>query len=146
MRISRQQMFMEMAHVVAKRSVCMRLNVGALIIDNNNVVAIGYNGPASGQTHCEEIGCEVAGTGGCSRSIHAERNALNRIPPECVHHDLRLYVTHSPCLACAELILKTKVSKVYFQIPYRNEYPISLLTTRGIEVYQCAPNGHINKL
>lgn len=143
MRMSRQQMFMEMAHVVAKRSVCMRLNVGTLIIDNNNVVAIGYNGPAAGVIHCAEIGCEVGEKGGCSRSIHAEENALRRIPTECLQHELHMYSTHSPCMPCTELIKTYNITKLYFRIPYRNVYPIEYLASKGIEVYQCAPNGYV---
>lgn len=150
MRISRHQMFMEIAQTVAKRSVCMRLNVGSIIVLDNRVVSIGYNGPGPGKTHCEEIGCEVIDQGGCSRSLHAERNAIERIPESCQNKTLELYTTHSPCRGCAHKIIdfgkNRSIRKVFFGIPYRDTEPIAYMKRCGVEVYQCAPNGYVNVL
>ena len=89
MRISRDQMFMDIAEVIAKRSTCLRNNVGAVIVESHNIVAIGYNGPASGCEHCTISTCLGKG---CSRSIHAEENAINRLNSK----GLTLMVSLSP--------------------------------------------------
>ena len=75
MRISRDLMFMMMAEAAARRSTCRRLNVGAILTYQNNVVSIGYNGPPPGEPHCYGGDCGVPM---CTRSIHAEFNAIVR--------------------------------------------------------------------
>lgn len=144
MRISRHQMFMEIARTISKRSACLRLNVGAILVDqNNNIVSIGYNGPASGERHCET--CQVEGKGGCSRSHHAEHNAIQRLALSSWNGALSLYVTHSPCLKCAkEIHHSTIIKRVFFEVPYRDSAPLIYLDKEvGIEVYQVIPSGQV---
>lgn len=144
MRMPRPQMFMEIALVVAKRSVCHRLNVGAILVQENNIISIGYNGPASGKPHCSQ--CEVITTGGCSRSIHAEFNALQKIKDLYQGAPISLYVTHSPCSRCTDLIIESgRISEVYFQAKYRDDSHLHKLLSAGIELLQCAPNGMITR-
>lgn len=82
MRISREQMFMDIAEIVAKRSACLRNNVGAVIVNKeNNIVAIGYNGVPSGIPHCTSECCIK----GCSLAIHAEDNAIRRMPKMMIY-------------------------------------------------------------
>lgn len=139
-RISRQQMFIEMAHIVAKRSTCMRLNVGAVLVEDNSVVSIGYNGAPSGEPHCAGHDCP-GWTSVCKRTIHAEMNALIRAPQGLFNLDL--YVTHSPCSHCwTELWRSGRVNRVFFSTPYRNTDHL-VDTLFHAEVYQVLPSGGV---
>lgn len=145
MRISRHQMFMEMAYVVSKRSTCVRENVGAVVVSRIRVESIGYNGAPAGEPHCiqEGIGCEIV-HGSCRRCNHAEANAL--MLDREANGDI-LYTTHSPCMDCVSLIIAHgSISKVYFCQQYKDTTPILRLGDIGIEVYRITPNGHIAKL
>lgn len=143
MRISREQMFMEIAETVAKRSTCLRNNVGAVLVDDtfgHNIVAIGYNGLSPNADHCTLKTC--CGKG-CSKVIHAEVNAIARGD---MQYDCRysLYVTVSPCLNCSnEIIRSSYISKVFYRYPYRDLSGIMNLIQHGIEVYKILPSGEI---
>lgn len=142
MRISRHQMFMEIARVVSKRSTCLRLNVGAVVVLDNRVVSIGYCGPIKGAPHCTE--CEVEEDGGCGKSIHAEINAL-RFIPKSVRGPCSLYVTNSPCLHCANTILtEREIVRVFYESVYRSEVGIYTLIDSGMKVFRVRPNGIIS--
>lgn len=141
MRITRAQMFMEMAHVVAKRSTCFRLNVGAVIVINNRVVSIGYNGRPAGAPHCEGNACP--GRFRCQETIHAEDNALRHVPQALRDTPFDLYVTDSPCGACAGLLLEHRVKRVFFGQPYRITDHLDNLSSRGVGVFQVTPAGMV---
>ena len=141
MRISREKMFMEIAHVVAQRATCQRLNVGAIIVRNNRIVSIGYNGTESGAAHCAGEACE-GWHAGCHITIHAEDNALRYLPEGMTSNNLELYCTDSPCKACWEMLKQDgRVGRVYFRTPYRiNEH---LLEECHIEVFRVLPSGTV---
>ena len=144
-RISRHQMFMEIARTVSKRSTCLRLNVGAVVVVDNRVVSIGYCGPAPGDPHCADVGCKAPSGGGCNYSIHAEINAMEYVPQE-MRLDLKiLYVTNSPCPACVNYLLADAdtLMAVFYETPYRDTSSISMLILAGIKVYRITPNGVI---
>lgn len=141
MRISRAVMFMEMAKLAAKRSTCFRLNVGAVVTVDNRIVSIGYNGSPPGEPHCRGNNCP--GRDGCKLTVHAEENALRYVPSSCGLLIKDLYVTDSPCLDCATLILKSRVGRVFFATPYRDTAPLQLLHINGIGVYQVMPSGYV---
>lgn len=139
MRLSRPQMFMEIAHIVAKRSTCMRLNVGAVIVVNRRIVSIGYNGSPPGDPHCLGDNCPGA-KHGCTTTIHAEENALKYMP--AVEGPGDLYVTDSPCSRCFNLIVNSGViRRVFFETPYRISDHIS--PDRGLAVYRVTPAGYV---
>jgi dCMP deaminase len=138
MRISRQQMFMEMAEAAAKRSTCFRLNVGAIIVSNNNVLSIGYNGPPSGAPHC--TGNDCPGKDHCKLTIHAEQNAIDRASGLPRLSDM--YVTDSPCPSCASLIARHKFRRLFFRSLYRITAPVDMLSLH-MEVYQVTPAGFV---
>lgn len=147
MRPTRPQMFMEIAHVVAKRSTCMRLNVGAMIVQDRRIVSIGYNGAPAGAPHC--AGNECPGKHHCHETIHAEDNALRHLPAGLRTRnnrvaELDLYVTDSPCEACFEKILDhhAHVRRIFFANPYRiNDHLIG--HGRDIGIYRVTPAGYI---
>lgn len=135
-RVSRPQMFMQMAHVVLARSTCQRAKVGCVITDaeGTSVLSMGYNGNARGQPNS----CDSTEAGKCG-CIHAEVNALLK----CTFHgveNLGLFTTTSPCLACAKLILNSKVTVVYVDVVYRSTEGLRLLLSAGVRVYQQQPN------
>mgnify|MGYP002623987401 FL=1 len=109
------EVYMRMAEELAKRSTCARLQVGTVITDAKleNVVAIGYNGNARGfPNRCDS---DEAGRCGC---IHSEMNALVKSPGQL--RDKVAFVTASPCVMCAKLMVQANVSYVF----YRHRYPI----------------------
>lgn len=140
MRISRHQMFQEIAHTVAKRSTCFRESVGAVIVRDNRVISIGYNGPASGEPHCE-----FHPKGKCDRSIHAESNAI-KFAGDQLKRSCDLYVTHLPCPICTSLIIQTGfIKRVFFTTMYGDPEPIyhRLDDAEGgvISLIRILPNG-----
>ncbi len=141
MRISRHQMFMEIAHVVAKRSTCFRESVGCVIANGAWVKAIGYNGAYSGQPHCEHHP-----QGKCENSIHAEANALSRLQQAgALDKSCDLYVTHLPCLNCTyKIISSQKIQRVFFHTTYGDPENIyKILDEEGIQLFRILPSGTI---
>lgn len=134
-------MFMDIAEVVAKRSACLRNNVGAVIVnDQNNIVSIGYNGLAAGIPHCTKEDCKA----GCNIAIHAEQNALMRMPRD--DKEYRLFCTVSPCIVCAKAIhYWGGIKEVYYRYPYRTLEGIIYLLSNGIKVYRILTGGIINE-
>ena len=114
-RIPLYEVYMRMAEELAKRSTCARLNVGTVITDAalENVVAIGYNGNATGfPNRCDSA---VPGSCGC---LHSEVNALVKAPGGM--KDKVVFVTDSPCVMCAKLMINSGVSHVFYRRPYRD--------------------------
>lgn len=119
-RISWQQYFMAQSHLLAYRSTCDRLAVGATITRDNRIIAGGYNGSVSGGVHCIDEGCYVV-DGHCVRTIHAEMNAILQCAKFGVATEgAEIYVTHFPCLQCCKAIIQSGITKVYYAKEYRN--------------------------
>lgn len=134
-RITWDQFFMAQSQLLALRSTCTRLSVGATIVRDNRIVAGGYNGSISGGDHCIDKGCYVVDNH-CIRTIHAEMNALL----QCAKYGIpvagaEVYVTHFPCLQCTKSIIQAGISKLVYAKDYKNhEYAIELLAQAGVEV------------
>lgn len=140
---------MEFARTASKRATCFRLNVGAVLVANDKeVLSIGYNGPASGEPHCSGAGCAPPGSG-CTRSVHAEVNALKIGLPKAQraleigdeHDMLTLYVTTSPCGGCAQSIIHAGVRRVVYEGEYRDTGPLDRLVLASVRVERLLPNG-----
>lgn len=134
--------FMEIAAVVAKRSTCLRRQVGAVIVKGKQIVSTGYNGAPAGHAHCLDIGCAREGVPSGQRSelcraAHAEQNAINfaaryGIPLE----GATLYTTHYPCSWCAKSIINSGIRAVIFIHDYPDPLAkevLSLIETRMFE-------------
>lgn len=121
-RPSRDEMFMQLAHVVAYRSTCQRAHVGAIItnMDGTSIKSMGYNGNARGLPD----GCDTTTPGLCG-CLHAEENALLKAP---YGPPLTMFTTASPCLACAKRILNSSVRRIVWDQPYRDNAGLVLLT------------------
>lgn len=125
---------MAQAHIVALRSTCTRLMVGAIIVRDNRMIASGYNGSVADGTHCIDEGCYVV-DGHCVRTVHAEANAILQCARFGVStNDTELYVTHFPCLQCCKQLIQAGIKKVYYANDYRNnELAIQLFKEANIE-------------
>ena len=116
MRPNRDQVFMAMALLVAKRGTCPRRKVGCVLVDvHNHVVATGYNGAPSGMPHCIDHPCPGAnyppgqGYDKCE-AVHAEQNALLQCGD--VYSIKTAYVTCTPCTTCIKLFMNTSCKRI----------------------------------
>ena len=125
--------YLNLAKGLAERSTCSRLQVGSVITtaDHRHVLAVGYNGGASGLN--DEHSCKSDVPGQCGH-LHSEINAIiNCTAPR--HVEKILYVTHTPCIMCAKAIINLGgVIKVVVVEPYRSEEGSILLRRAGIPV------------
>jgi dCMP deaminase len=128
-RPSFESIYMELAKTLAKRSTCYRLQVGTVITstDYRKVLAVGYNGNATGLTN----GCDRHEPGNCG-CLHSEENAvINCDSPRFI--EKIVFVTHLPCIACAKRLINLgNVKKVIYGEEYRIRDSIDLLTSVGI--------------
>ncbi|MDR7078020.1 dCMP deaminase [Neobacillus niacini] len=119
-RISWDQYFMAQSHLLALRSTCTRLTVGATIVRDKRIIAGGYNGSIAGGDHCIDKGCYVIDNH-CVRTIHAEMNALLQCAKFGVPTaEAEIYVTHFPCLQCCKAIIQAGIKTVYYAEDYKN--------------------------
>jgi dCMP deaminase len=107
--------FMEVASLIAERSTCPRLYVGAVIVRDNQILTTGYNGSLPGMSHCSDAGCYIV-ENHCLRTIHAEVNAVLQAAREGISlKGATLYCTHLPCINCMKVILKVGIEKILFK-------------------------------
>lgn len=139
-RPTRVQTYMEIAAVWAKRSTCMRRNVGAIIVKDRHIIGHGYNGAPPGCPHCS--GNDCPGRNICTLTDHAEANAIKHSLDSDLH-GADIYTTDSPCLLCAQMIHEVGINRVFFAIPYRVTDPLTWLNHHGVSVYQVMPAGYI---
>lgn len=124
------QVWMEFAHIISRRSYDPRHQVGAVVVssDNTQVLAIGYNGNYKGGPNAAE-----SLNPGQSGMIHAEINALLKMDYNNPK-DKILYVTLSPCRMCAKAIVNAGIKKVYYDEEYRDTSSLEILRDSGVEV------------
>ncbi len=128
--------YMELAANLAKKSHCIKRHVGAVLTKETRIISIGYNGPPAGTHNCDEefpdTGCARDSKGSCSLAIHAEQNAiLYAVKNNASVAGSTLYVTLSPCLACARIIYSMGIEKVIYLKSYA-EYK-GLASDEGVE-------------
>lgn len=134
-RISWNEYFLAQSHLLALRSTCTRLTVGATIVRDKRIIAGGYNGSIAGGDHCIDEGCYVIDNH-CVRTIHAEMNALL----QCAKFGVPtagadIYVTHFPCLQCCKAIIQAGIKTVFYAEDYKNHpYALELFEKAGVKV------------
>jgi hypothetical protein len=123
--------YMEMALIWAKNSYCKRRKVGALLVKDRMIISDGYNGtPAGFENICED---ETGATK--PYVLHAEANAISKIAKSGNSSEgATLYVTASPCLECAKLIIQSGIKRVVYRDEYRLKDGIELLERAGVEI------------
>lgn len=123
-------LYLDIAERVAQESYCKRLQVGAVIVKDGNIISFGYNGTPSGTPNkCEENDVTYAYV------LHAESNAITKACKSPISTEgATMYLTHSCCLECAKLIIQSGIKKVYYLQDYRDKSGINLLKNCDIEV------------
>jgi dCMP deaminase len=141
------EIFMELAENLALRSHCVKAQVGAVLTKDTRIISIGYNGPPAETHNCDEefpeYGCPRDSKGSCSLALHAEQNAILYASKNGANIEgSTLYVTLSPCIACARVIYSMKIKKVLFAKSYAkykgipNDEGVEFLRKFGVEVIQ----------
>ncbi|KDR94806.1 dCMP deaminase [Peptoclostridium litorale DSM 5388] len=141
-RPSWDEYFMEIAHVVKKRSTCLRRQVGAIIVRDKQILSTGYNGAPKGLKHCLDIGCKRQQLGIKSgerhelcRAIHAEQNAIVQAAHNGISiKDSTIYCTTMPCVLCAKMIINAGINRIVFEGEYPDEFSMGILKEAGIEM------------
>ena len=136
MKPSYEEIYMELAEKLALRSHCVKAQVGAVLTKDTRIVSLGYNGPPAGTHNCDqewpEHGCARDSKGSCSLALHAEQNAiLYAVKNNTAIDGSTLYVTLSPCIACARVIYTMGIKRVYYKNSYAEYKNIS--TDEGVE-------------
>lgn len=133
--------FMQTAQTFAELSSARRLKVGAIVVKDDRVVSIGYNGmPAGWDNTCEhedfyEDGSTILTTK--PEVLHAETNAIAKLAKSTESGvNAVMFITHSPCLDCAKLIYQSGITGVFYRDSYRSSDGIDFLTKSGVTVEQ----------
>ncbi|KIH77385.1 dCMP deaminase [Geoalkalibacter ferrihydriticus] len=133
--------FMDITRLVAKRSTCLRRQVGAVIVKDKNILATGYNGTPSGITHCAETGClrqKMQVPSGerheLCRGLHAEQNAII----QAAKHGINiaggtLYCTNTPCIICTKMIINAGLTQVVYADGYPDRLSLDMLAEAGVD-------------
>lgn len=144
------EIYMELAWNLSRKSHCVKIKVGAVLARDTRIISLGYNGPPAGTHNCDELwpetGCPRDSKGGCSLAIHAEQNAIiYAAKNKATIEGSVLYVTLSPCLACARIIYTSGIKKVLFLQSYasykgiQSDEGVDFLRQFGVTVEQFVP-------
>jgi dCMP deaminase len=116
-RLSWDDYFMETAELASVRSPCERLQVGCVIVKDNRLISMGYNGFLAGTEHRS-----IVRDGHEQATIHAEMNAVTDAAKRGVSIDGSVaYITHYPCINCYKALASSGVQKIYYRNDYRND-------------------------
>ncbi|HIH37212.1 MAG TPA: cytidine deaminase [Methanocellales archaeon] len=146
MRPSIDDYFLEIASVVAKRSTCLRNQVGAVIVKDKRILSTGYNGAPRDLEHCLDIGCireqndiPSGERHELCRGVHAEQNAIIQAAIHGVSIEgSTLYSTHQPCILCAKIIINANIRRVLFVNSYPDDDALKFLRQAKVEIEQKA--------
>ena len=149
MRPDWEEYFMELASIAAKRSTCLRRQVGAVIVRDHRVLATGYNGAPKGLAHCEEVSClrEFMGIPSgeraeLCRAVHAEQNAIIQAAVAGISIlDSEVYITHFPCVVCAKMLINAGVYAICYIEGYPDELSKTILSEAGTQLRQYQKRG-----
>ena len=127
----RDYLYMRMARTWSENSYCVRRKVGALLVKNQMIISDGYNGTPSG---FENV-CEDENNVTKPYVLHAEANAITKLARSSNNSEgATIYITASPCIECAKLIIQAGIKRVVYGEKYRLTDGIELLERAGIEV------------
>jgi dCMP deaminase len=132
--------YMKTAEVFAELSSARRLHVGAIIVKDDRIISIGYNGMPSGwDNNCEnDFGLDLKGNRTLvtkPEALHAETNAIAKLAKSTESgNGASLFVTHAPCLDCAKLVYQSGISSVYYRNSYRSLDGIEFLDRAGVQI------------
>jgi dCMP deaminase len=135
---------MKVAETYAQLSSAKRLQVGAVIVKNDTIIGIGYNGMPSGwDNECEDVVTPtlpyLQGNGPTLKTkdevIHAEQNCLAKVTKSTNSSEgADMFVTHAPCIHCAKLVHQSGIRKVFYRNTYRDDGGLKFLQKCGVEI------------
>jgi dCMP deaminase len=134
--------YMTTAQTFAELSYARRLKVGAIVVKDDRIISIGYNGmPAGWDNNCEHEmkwpNGEIRFLETKTEVLHAESNAIAKLARSNESgDDATMFITHSPCIECAKLIYQSGIKKVYYGVQYRDDTGILFLEKSKIFVEQ----------
>ena len=141
-RPSWEEYFMDITQLVAKRSTCLRRQVGALLVKDKKILATGYNGAPARLEHCLEIGClreqQSVPSGErheLCRGLHGEQNAII----QAAYHGVAirgatLYCTNHPCVICSKMLINAGIERIVYEEGYADDLAAQMLKESGINV------------
>ncbi|MDI6710054.1 MAG: cytidine/deoxycytidylate deaminase family protein [Thermoanaerobacterales bacterium] len=141
MRPTWDEVFMDLARLMARRSTCLRRQVGAVLVRDHRAIASGYNGPPSGLLHCaerggclrEQLGVPSGHRQEICRALHAEQNVVLQLAITGLSgRDTTLYVTHFPCFTCAKMLVQLGVREVVYAEGYPDDFSRDILEEAGV--------------
>jgi dCMP deaminase len=143
MRISSEEMYIEILNIISKRSTCLKRQVSAIIVKDGRIISMGYNGSPHGSKNCcDEHKClredSISGENlqNCY-AIHAEINAISFAAKYGIScNDSIMYASTQPCIHCAKAIISSGIKKVIYIEKYNDVLSLKLLKQAGIEVIQ----------
>ena len=135
--------FMDFAVLTARRSTCLRRQVGAVIVQDRHVIATGYNGAPRGLEHCaerggclrEQLGVPSGERHELCRALHAEQNAI--IQAATLGHSIEgaaIYITHPPCVISAKMIINAGIERIVVKEGYPDELATQILREAGLKI------------
>jgi dCMP deaminase len=132
--------YMDVAKRFAQLSSAKRLQVGAIVVKDDRIISIGYNGMPAGWTNeCETVFYDENDAERLKTKdevIHAEANAIAKLAKSSESGDgATMFLTHAPCIHCAKQIYTAGIKKVYFGEPYRDESGVAFLMKCGVSVW-----------
>ncbi|MFH1840128.1 MAG: cytidine/deoxycytidylate deaminase family protein [Nanoarchaeota archaeon] len=146
MRPSFDEIFMKMTLLIRERSTCIVRKTGAVLVKNNKVLAVGYNGSPAGTKHCTDHGiCKRREAGldpgeyrdELCRVVHAEENVLLQAAKFGVSTDgATVYCYYFPCTMCSKSMINAGIKEIVFAEDYPNELAKELLQEAGVKVRQ----------
>lgn len=134
--------YMDTAKIFAELSHARRLHVGAIIVKDDRIISIGYNGMPSGwDNNCEEVIEQHEDGGQILKTrpevLHAESNAIAKLAKSGDSGlGADMFVTHAPCIECAKLIFQSGIRRVYFGMAYRDDSGVNFLRKSGVTVVE----------
>jgi dCMP deaminase len=134
------QAYMDVAERFAQLSSATRLQVGAIVVKDDRIISIGYNGMPTGWNNCcedvireDEVGFQVTKTK--AEVLHAETNAIAKLAKSGESGlGATMFVTHAPCIDCAKLVYQSGIATVYYKNEYRSTQGLVFLNKSGVEV------------
>jgi dCMP deaminase len=142
-RPSWDEYFMRIARLTAERSTCLRRKIGAVIVQNKQIVATGYNGAPKGLAHCDEqggclreqLGIPSGERHELCRALHAEQNAIIQAATSGLSIEgATIYITNQPCVICAKMIINAGIRKIIVENGYPDELAVRMLAEAGLKI------------
>ncbi|MDR0519056.1 MAG: cytidine/deoxycytidylate deaminase family protein [Clostridiales Family XIII bacterium] len=142
-RPSWDEYFMGIAKLTAERSTCLRRKVGAVIVQDKQIVATGYNGAPKGMAHCDEkggclreqLGIPSGERHELCRALHAEQNAIIQAATSGQSIEgATIYITNQPCSICAKMIINAGIRKIIVEQGYPDDFAVEILDEAGLKV------------